>query len=165
MSYSGDIPVCYRIIKVTKGNLRNTYMTKLNSCLYPWTFMMYIRFTFGNIWCISTKLRIFIRNFCIPEIIQNQIFGDSGYFSPKVIYGPRTWHILNYACILVWYIVFMMYIGFMFDQICCISTRLRICIRNVRIYRESKIWYLGILDLFAHWIYLRNGQYSLPDPL
>ena len=138
---------------MTKGHLRNTYMTKWNYCLYPWrqyiAFRMYIGFTFDKILCISTTLRICIRNVCILKRIQNQIFGDSESFSSKGIYGPHTWQKKNDACILIRYFVLMTYIGCIFDQICCISTKLRICIRYVRILERIKIWYLGILDLFA----------------
>ena len=56
-------------LDMTKGNSRNTWMTKLKYCLYPWrkyiVFRMYIRSRFDQIWCISTKLRICIRNVCI----------------------------------------------------------------------------------------------------
>ena len=51
---------------MTQGHLWNTYMTKLKCCLYPWrqniVFMMYIGFIFDQIWCISTKPGICIRN-------------------------------------------------------------------------------------------------------
>ena len=70
-------------------------MTKWNYCLYPWrryiAFRMYIGFIFVKILCISTTLRICIRNVCILKRIQNQIFGDSESFSSKGIYEPHTW--------------------------------------------------------------------------
>ena len=75
-------------------------MTKLKYCLYSWrqyiAFRMYVGFRFDKIWCISTKLRICIRNVCILERIQNLIFGDSESFSSKGIYGPHTWQHKKY---------------------------------------------------------------------
>ena len=125
-----------------KGHLRNTYMTKWNYCLYPWrqyiAFRMYIGFIFVKILCISTTLRICIRNVCILKRIQNQIFGDSESFNSKGIYGPHTWQKKNDACILIRYFVLMTHIGCIFDQIWCISTKLRICIRYVRILERRQ---------------------------
>ena len=76
-------------------------MTKLKYCLYSWrqyiAFRMYVGFRFDKIWCISTKLRICIRNVCILERIQNLIFGDSESFSSKGIYGPHTWQHKKYV--------------------------------------------------------------------
>ena len=116
--------------------------------------MLHTGFIFDQIWCISTKLRICIRDVRILDRIQKRIFGDSGYFRPEDIYGTHTWQNPNIVCILLQYIVFMMYIGLIFDQILCISTKLSICIRNVRILDRIKNQIFGILALFAQYAML-----------
>ena len=112
-------------------------------------FMLHTGFIFDQIWCISTKLRICIRDVHILDRIQKRIFRDSGYFCPEDIYGTQTCQNQNIVCILVHYIVFMMYVGLIFDQILCISTKLRICIRKVCILDRIKKRIFGILALFA----------------
>ena len=109
------------------------------------------------------KLRICIRNVCILERIKYQIFRDSESVSSKGIYEPIHDNIKKYACILLQYTVFMTYIGFIFDQIWCISIKPRICIRNVRILERIKIRYFGILDLFSQWQYKVPLTKDLPD--
>ena len=111
--------------------------------------MLHTGFTFNQIWCISTKLSICIRDVRILDRIQKRIFRDSGYFRPEDIYGTHTWQNQNIVCILVQYIVFMMYIWLIFDQTLCISTKLRICIRKVHILDRIKNQIFGILALFA----------------
>ena len=121
-------------------------------------FMMYTGLIFDQIWCISTKLRICIRDVHILERIQKLIFRNSGIFALRTFTEHRHDNNENVACILVQYIVFMMYIGFIFDQIWHIK-RLSIYIRNVLYSTENPvacpIRYVGILGRFTN--------YNTPD--
>ena len=119
---------------------------------------MYTELIFDRIWCVSTTLRICIGDVRILERIQKLIFRDSGIFALRTFTKHRHDNNQNVACILVQYIVIMMYIGFIFDQIWHIK-RLSICIRNVLYSTENPVTcpmrYVGILGRFTN--------YNTPD--